>query len=118
MDAKLKRLHSPDIHDLMNYKPEDPEKFCFLLQAMVGPEGEDGEESFDIEICTPKWLEDSYDEDDIIIGRHYIIVQKFNYKKLVHTINRFLQNCSGVSWNEVANKVARLGKWEFEDYAD
>lgn len=44
MNAELKRVHSPDILDLENYKPENPTKFSFLLQAMVGPEGNEGEE--------------------------------------------------------------------------
>lgn len=44
MNAKLKRLHSPDIYNLENYHPESPDSFCFLLQAMIGPADEDGEE--------------------------------------------------------------------------
>lgn len=42
MRAKLKRLHSPDIYDLRAFIPEEPDKFGFLLQAMIGPEGLEG----------------------------------------------------------------------------
>lgn len=116
MNAELKRLHSPDIYDLESFKPENPEVFGFLLQAMIGPEGKDGEESFDIEVCTPRWLEETYGIDAAIIGRHHLIVREYNYEKIVSTIKSFLRHCSGDSWSEVAEKVSRLGRWEFEDY--
>lgn len=118
MNAVLKRLHSPDIYDLENYRPENAESFAFLLQAMVGPEGKEGEESFDIEVCTPKWLEETYKLDDVIVGRHHLIVREYSYERIVNTIRDFLQLCSGENWSEVAEKVARLGKWEFEDYTE
>ncbi|OLU22201.1 hypothetical protein BVH03_25295 [Pseudomonas sp. PA15(2017)] len=116
MNAELKRLHSPDIYDLENYKPESPTSFNFLLQAMIGPAGEDGEESFDIDVCTPKWIEENCEQDVVLIGRHYLIVREYNYKKIDEFIRKFLLSCVGEDWNEVANKVARLGFWEFEDY--
>jgi Immunity protein 8 len=116
MYPELKRLHSPDVYDLENYKPEDPEKFSFLLQAIVGPEDKDGEESFDIEVCTPKWLEDTYGIDDVVLGYCHLIVREYNYLKITHFIKEFLRNCSGENWNEVAIKVSRLGKWEFDNY--
>jgi len=118
MKAKLKRLHSPDIKDLENYLPEDHQNFGFLLQAMIGPECLEGEESFDIEVCTPKWLEEKYNIDDVVIGRHHIIVQEYNYKRIVNTINKYISNCDGANWDEVALKVSRLGRWEFEDYTE
>jgi hypothetical protein len=118
MNADLKRLHSPDIYDLENYQPVHPDKFGFLLQVMVGLEGEEGEESFDIEVCTPRWLEETYSMDDVVIGRHHLIIRHYNYQRIVATIKKFLRNCTGESWNEIAEKVSRLGKWEFEDYAE
>lgn len=118
MKAELKRLHSPDIYDLESYQPENEGKFAFLLQAMIGPEGRDGEESFDIEVCTPKWLEENYNIDDVVIGRHHLIIREYSYQRIVCAIKDFLQGCSGESWNEVAGKVSQLGMWEFEDYAE
>ena len=118
MNAKLKRLHSPDIYNLENYQPECAGSFCFLLQAMIGPEGEEGEESFDIEVCTPKWIEENLGLDEALVGQHYLIVRDYNYQKIAHSIEKFLQGCSGKDWSEVSRKVSRLGLWEFEGYED
>ena len=118
MNAELKRVHSPDIQNLERYIPENPENFGFLLQAMIGPEGQDGEESFDIEVCTPKWLEEKYSLEDVIIGRHHLIIREYNYARLVGVIRKYLQQCSGEDWTQVGEKVSRLGLWEFEDYIE
>jgi hypothetical protein len=118
MNAELKRVHSPDIGNLETYQPEHLEKFSFLLQAMIGPEGERGEESFDIQVCTPKWLEETYKLEDIIVGRHHLIIREYDYERIINAIKDFLKLCSGKNWNEVAKKVARLGKWEYEDYVE
>ena len=99
MKAELKRVHSPDIKDLEHFVPENLDSFGFLLQAMIGPEGEDGEESFDIEVCTPKWLEETYGLEDVVIGRHHLIMREYNYKRLVQSIENFLSRCYGENWN-------------------
>jgi hypothetical protein len=116
MTAELKRLHSPDVYDLRNFVPEIIDNFGFLLQAMIGPKGVDGEESFDIQVCTPKWLSDRQDPSDVVIGRHYLIVFGYDYDRLVNVIANFCEECSGKTWQEIAMRLDRLGKWEFEDY--
>jgi len=118
MKAVLKRLHSPDIDSLPDFKPSDPDSFCFLLQLMVGPEFEDGEESFDIQVCTPKWILENHRREDVIIGRHYLLVMEYNYERIQQIISTFCSTCHGATWEEIAEKLGRLGKWEFEDYQD
>jgi hypothetical protein len=118
MKPEIKRLHSPDIFDLENFKPKDPHKFSFLLQVMVGIQGQKGEESFDIEVCTPQWIESTYGLDQVILGLHHIIIREYNYQNIVQVINNFLLKCSGENWDEIARKISRLGRWEFDDYTD
>nr|VFJ65291.1 MAG: Immunity protein 8 [Candidatus Kentron sp. DK] len=116
MKAELKRMHSPDIDNLEDFQPKNPDNFAFLLQIMVGPEGEDSMESFDVEVCTPEWINDTYSYEDIIIGRHHLIVKQYDYHGIFRVIESFVKGCTGSNWDEVANKIGRLGRWEFEDY--
>lgn len=116
MTAQIKRLHSPDVTDLSSYCPEDPECFGFLLQAIAGPKGSPGEESFDMIVCTPQWLTKRHRREDVVVGRSYVIVFEYDFKRLSLFIDRYAERCSGHTWRDVAEKLGRIGIWEFEDY--
>jgi hypothetical protein len=116
MQAVLKNLGATDISDVENYRPDKEDNFGFLLRAMIGPKGEQGEESFDIFVCTPKWLLEKYGASDVLLGLHKLIVFKYDYVRLRQFIENFLVRCSGESWDEIAKKVSLLGQSEFENY--
>lgn len=114
MKPRLRRLHSPDVINLGTFVPSDS-AFAILVQILVGPSDEPGEESFDVVVCSPKWLEQ---QSGPIVGRHHLIVKRFNYTELETFVKDYLRDCEGVDWKEVACKVGRLGRWEFEDYRE
>ena len=116
MKAALQRLHSPDIPDLETYEPEKPDSFGFLLQVIVSPEGVEGEESFDVEVCTPGWLVERSSKDAILLGRHLLIVFEYDFNNIRNFLAKYVAQCRGESWAEIARQLSRLGRWEFEDY--
>jgi hypothetical protein len=117
MKAQLKSLHSPDVDDLRSFLPEVPERFAVLVQAMIGPAGEDSAESFDIVVCSPAAIREEAEKGPVI-GLHRIVMARFGYDDLVRTIREFCQRCEGATWQDVARRVGRLGRWEFEDYRE
>ena len=112
MKPILRRLLSPDVHDLRTFVPAAP-SFAILVQLLVGPSDGPGEESFDVLVCSPEWLRE---QAKPTIGRHHLIVRSYDYENLVNFLNEYLQTCDGGDWTEVATKIGRLGRWEFEDY--
>lgn len=112
----LNRLHSPDVFDLESFAPEDPACFSFLLQAMFGPDGGEGEESFDILVCTPAKLALEVESKGIVDGRHHLVVHRFDLEQIRSFLIAYANICTGRTWQEVAIKLSRLGKWEFADY--
>jgi hypothetical protein len=118
VQAILKGLHSLDLSvgDVENYLPDEEDNFGFVLRAMVGTVDGEGEESFDITVCTPKWLAENYGPTEVLLGLHKIIVFKYDYRRLRGFIEKYLMHCSGSTWEEVAYKVNLLGQWEFEGY--
>jgi citrate synthase len=114
--AELKSMHSPDVFDLENYLPENPECFGFLLQTLFGAKDEIGEESFDIMVCTPAWITSRLKENEVFMGRHHLLMKNYNFPALKSYIIEYSRQCPGENWSEVAEKLSRLGHWEFEDY--
>ena len=118
MNAEIRALYSPDIHDLEFWKPPQLDSFGILMQLIAGPAGEKGEESFDLVLCTPRWIDETHGPEDIVVGRHHLIVKQYRYEAIVNFIREYVASCSGDTWEEVAEKLGRLGKWEFEDYRE
>ena len=116
MQAVPRNLYCTEIEDLEGYLPDEPDNFRFLLRAMVGPSDGEGEESFDVYVCTPKWLIENNNVSDVLLGLHKIIAFQYDYRRLRGFIEKYLMRCSGESWGEVARKASLLGHWEFEGY--
>ena len=113
--AELRTLHSPDLSDLRK-GPNISDNFCILIQALIGPHGGSGEESFGFTVCTPKWLSENLGENEFLFARHYLLVSAYDYDLIFRVINSLCKSVSGLSWREVALKLSRYGSWEFEDY--
>ncbi len=43
-------------------------------------------------------------------------MREYNYEQLRRFIEGYCSTSTGNSWKEVAEKIARVGYWEFEDY--
>jgi Immunity protein 8 len=111
--AKLKRLGSTDTPSLETFQPDGP--FGIYIFAMVGPAGSAGEESFGITVCTPEWFAENM-KNNVVSGRHHLFVKEYNYEELKSFMIGYWSRCMGNSWAEVAQKVSRIGYWEFEGY--
>jgi hypothetical protein len=115
---ELKRLHSPDVEDIKDFRSIEGEKYGLLVQAFVGTKESEGFETFDFIVCSPEYLLEVLKSKDEVFLRHYLIINGFTYKKFENRMQRLVKSLSGKDWNEYANKLARYGKWEFEDYKD
>jgi hypothetical protein len=114
--AHLLHLHSPDAFDLSTFAPEDPTNVGILVQAMIGPEGQEGAESFDFLVCTPNWLQAQISRDGARMGRHHLIVDAYDFGVVEESIRAICDRAAGPDWQSVASYLGRYGKWEFEDY--
>jgi hypothetical protein len=108
-------LHSPDV-DLESFEPEDPENVGILIQMIVGPADGPGEESFDVVVCTTRWLERWVQEEGPLVGRHHLIVDRFDRRRIGGFLTEAVESEEARTWPELALRIGRLGKWEFEDY--
>jgi hypothetical protein len=47
-----------------------------------------------------------------------LIVFEYDYDRLLRTIEQVCESTEGDTWQEVADRLSRLGAWEFEDYRE
>lgn len=106
----IKGYHSPDVN-FGTLCPFEKEDFGFFLQVFVGVDNEPGEECFDVFICTPRWIEQHYSKQTIVLGLHSIIVQEYDYQRIIRAIEELF--CTeGVNWEEVSNDLSFYGQSE------
>lgn len=117
MRAVLRSIHlDPDPRTL----PGDATNFAFLARLCVGPSDGPGEESFDVQVCSPQWLAARCANEGFVDGHHTVVTRLDGYSEqgLRSFLTRRVENVRGATWRDVAEKVARLGLWEFEDYRE
>jgi len=113
--ASVRYFHSPDV-DLNDPPQAMSEEVGYLIQMMIGPTDGPGEESFNVVVCTPAWLEGRVREDGPVVGRHHLVVESFDWPRVRLYLNELIDELEGENWTDVATKIGRIGKWEFEEY--
>jgi hypothetical protein len=116
MVPEIKSYSLVDGEALEAYKPAEPENFSLILRLIIGPNGQPGEESFDIRVCTPASLLEECTANGFALGRHRLIVRDYDPSLIMNAVRKLVASCSGLSWADVGAKLARIAYWEFEGY--
>lgn len=96
-----------------------PSEFCLAARMIVGPVDAEGEESFDVTVCTPEWLAvQCRRHGGIFDPRHHLVVDYDSFdKRAVHDwLAARVARVEAATWHQLAQRLSRIGLWEFEDY--
>jgi len=118
MKAVIRSLHSPDVEDLETFEPEEPDLFGALIQMMVGPADGPGEESFDVVVCTPRWLANEIEKAAPSSGGIISSSTSTTFRESAPSRARRSNPGKprpGRSW---LSAIGRIGMWEFENYRE
>jgi hypothetical protein len=86
------------------------------LTFAAGPIDGDGAELFQVTVCTPAALARLVEPDGVVVGRHFLFVDGLNTERVEAVIADRLRRLDGETWADLAEKIGRIGLWEFEDY--
>ncbi|GEL96380.1 Imm8 family immunity protein [Cellulomonas composti] len=122
MRATLHEIISTDV-DVETFRPDDPADAGVWVRLLVGPaQQQDDEplsgESFDVLVCTPLWLRREVVENGPQIGRHHLVVEPFDLPRATAYLRELVESLDEADWDALAEKLARIGHWEFEDYQE
>jgi Immunity protein 8 len=110
---RLRYLHSPDLEEPT--LPSDPKNCMVLVQAIVGPGDDPGEESFDFCVVTPSYLQQHRDPR---WGRGLLIVESFDWAVVRRVLEERLSSVTRSTWEQVGLELNKELLWEFDNYRD
>lgn len=116
MKAVIKSIDLNDAIGFDQYWPDDEQCFGIWLTVQIGPDDQEGGHLFQILVCTPDWIKSNYFSHGAVWGRHMLIVFEYDKDLIVKEISNYVDGCSGKEFWDVAQKLSRIGAWEFEDY--
>jgi len=113
--AELKHL---DLEPYPATLQAEPESFSFIARMFIGPLDRPGEESFDVVVCSPEWLAARCREVGLYDARHHLVVnvEQFDKRQLGTWLESRVSSAEAETWTGIAERLGRLGYWEFEDY--
>jgi hypothetical protein len=88
------------------------------LVFIARPLGSTGGETFQVRVCTPVGLNDLLARDGVVVGRHLLFVSTIDIERIEASIRDRLRRLDADTWRELAEKIGRIGYWEFEDYTE
>jgi hypothetical protein len=94
---------------------EDVDDFYITYHVDIGPEEINGaSDLFSFELISPKRLDRMLNEEEITIGRGYLIARDFNIKRLETTINRIIGKCEDNDIEKSYNNLSKYFRWEMD----
>ncbi|MFF0572550.1 Imm8 family immunity protein [Streptosporangium saharense] len=102
--------------DLEDGQRLDRTHACELLEMYVGAQDGPGEDVFSLTVCTPSALAEQLDHHPFLIGRHWLFVRELRPDRVTAWLADRIAVLEAPTWSELAEKIGRIGHWEFEDY--
>jgi hypothetical protein len=123
--AELKSLFSAETPgSLDEYVPADPDHFGISIQAFIGSTDSDAVDSFDVVVCTPSWLTEHFDDEQLPrsaweprslrFGNRYVFMKRWDYEALKCAIDGLCASHDADDWGTLANRIGRCMPWEFD----
>ena len=115
MKAVIRHLATIDGDPLEVATIANPVNASQWIRILAGPADGPGEESFDVNVCTPEWLRDEIERTGPMAGRHMLIVGRWNVEIVRRVVEGWVARIEGPNWHTLGEQLSRVGYWEFED---
>jgi hypothetical protein len=110
---EIRTIHSPDLEP--PNLPEDPYDCEVVFQALIGPRGGAGHESFNFTVITPVRLAK---KPDGVWGRGMLIMPAFEWAAVAQAVAKLLAHAVRPTWKDVAESLNRELLWELDSDRD
>lgn len=115
MKALIRDIYSSDV-DVESYRSADRYDDGQWIRLLIGPDGEPGEESFDVLVCTPRWLARRLNQGGFQFVRHTLLMEAFDLSTAIDLLRHEVASVTGSTWAELLLDLVQIGRWEFQNY--
>lgn len=118
---EIQNYDSVDVDDLPNWTPVPGEPFLYCLAFEVSEVGKIGGNYFQALVSNPEGLrfykqDNDYGRFGKNPQRGVIILQDYSWQAVVDRLNKELQNCTRLTWQDSIECLSKKFLWEYEDY--
>lgn len=116
-NAFIHGYFSTDLEDFDSSHFEDLSDVYFPLDIYIGPQKNKDTPSdiFQVLIATPEGIRKNLDCFHTT-GIQTLIVSSYDWAQIQVVIEKIVAQCTGSTWESVAQLLCRYFRWEFEDY--
>ena len=111
----IKYFYSSDV-DVDSYESPDPANDGVFLRMIIGDDQGRGEESFDVTVCTVRWLASQVMVEGPVFSRAYLLMPEVDLPAAMTFLRSEISKIQGATWEAVANEIAKFSIWEFDNY--
>lgn len=99
------------------YTPNNINEFNIKFSFSIGPKNENSEEIFTVKISNSCFQENIvYSDNDIFFKKGCIEINRYDYKRIMNAVEKYINNINLHHWNEIVNELRKVFLWEFENY--
>jgi len=114
MRAEIRGYSLTENEDRSSYEPGEQQVFGFTLLFEIGIRGQEGADFFEVDVASPGFLERGLSQP--VFLRHTLLATDYNIPEAVVLVRKYVEAQEADSWEELARKISRVARWEFEDY--
>jgi hypothetical protein len=116
MRAQVSSVMTIDHGSLAAVQFDDPTDAAQWVRVIAGPDNGPGEESFDLFVCTPRWLQKKVQDDGPVIGIHHVIAGRWVADQVEAFVRSMIESEIAEDWAHLGDRIGRLAHWEFDSY--
>lgn len=115
LQAELRALETQSGDQLTEVTPVSG-SFCHTLRAEIGISGEVGADAFELDVCSPEWLESELETYPALSGGSRVFMRRFDPEEVETYVRKRLRHAVGDDWQAIAQQIGQWARWEFADY--
>jgi hypothetical protein len=113
----IKGFYSSDVDNLSTWSPASPKEVYYPLELSIGPKDDQRADLFHVLVASPEAIRSRFANSlKCRSGHHLLLVAEHDWPSIARYCEDVVRDCAADTWDEVAVRLGRHFRWEYEDY--